>query len=90
MSNLSQPINPFEDVLRASMEYTPAFQIRQLFQMVARRGPNFRCVPREERFPCGLTEAAEERIVFLPLARLLRLTTALSLSRRESMHIAGH
>ena len=88
MSNLPQPINPIEDILRASMEYTPAFQIRQLFQMVARRGPNFRCVPREERFPCGLTEAAEERIVFLPLA--LPLTPVLSVPRRESMHIAGH
>jgi hypothetical protein len=39
MSNLPQPINPIEDILRASMEYTPAFQIRQPFQMVARRGP---------------------------------------------------
>jgi hypothetical protein len=88
MSNLPQPINPIEDILRASMEYTPAFQIRQPFQMVARRGPtSVVCLVRKVSL-VGFTEAAEERIVFLPLA--LPLTPVLSVPRRESMHIAGH
>jgi hypothetical protein len=61
------------------MEYTPAFQIRQPFQMVARRGPtSVVCLVRKVSL-VGLRRLLRNEIVFLPLARLLHLTPALSL-----------